>query len=165
VATTFATRQDFLIGARGAYKHAYTNGYLDQACAHMAHTRRGFNVIKPGSVYLLHLESNSLPDLVKVGVTNARVETRVQGMRIDCSDRLAIVLQERFDDGAVAKAAEALIHAALAAHAYQGPRRLSNGNTELFSIPLKNARRVFRQMTRRLQNPRQSRKALHHRAT
>jgi hypothetical protein len=162
VATTFATRQDFLVAARGAYKHAYTNGYLDQACAHMAHTRRGFNATRPGSVYLLHLESPHLPGLVKVGVTNARVETRVQGMRIDCSDRLAIVLQERFDDGAVARAAEVLIHAALAAHAYHGPRRLANGNTELFSLPLKNATRVFRQMTRRLQNTPRSRKVLHH---
>ncbi|MGB8022203.1 MAG: GIY-YIG nuclease family protein [Candidatus Nanopelagicales bacterium] len=147
-AEKYSVREDFHCHSRGAYKHAYRGRYLDEACSHMPYTRRGFDVRKPGFVYLVLVISPELDDLVKVGITNTTVATRMYGMRRHKFDRLIVLCTWYFPDGAQAGAAEKLIHERMHEFAYQGDARLSNGNTELFTLTwpdaLESAREVIR---------------------
>lgn len=134
IAKEFATRNDFKLGDFGAYTTAIRRGLIDQACEHMVYGGCGFREDKPAVLYHFRVETVDGQVLYKIGITNRKPKQRLVTMGIQPGTKAELVHFVRFDLGRDARIAEKRLHRRLAAHRYDGPPIMKNGNTELFTV-------------------------------
>lgn len=124
----------FQLSVAGAYKHADQHGYLDEACAHMPPPEYGFSKEKPAVLYHLRITTLDGLALYKIGITNRDPVARIAGMGLPDGVSAEVLDAIRFNSGRDARIAEKRLHRKYAAHRYNGPQVMKNGNTELFTV-------------------------------
>lgn len=134
IAKAYTTRSEFQRGDGGAYVFARLNGFLEEACAHMVPGANGFCGEKPAVLYHLRITTLDGLALYKIGITNRDPVARIAGMGLPDGVSAEVLDAILFNSGRDARIAEKRLHRKYAAHRYNGPPVMKNGNTELFTV-------------------------------
>jgi cytochrome c553 len=136
IAKKYQTRMAFKEGDFGAYKVVLRRGLEQEAFAHMEYGETGYRQDLPAILYQFRVE---LPDgqvLHKVGITNRPPKRRLASMGLVRGVKATLTKTVHFSTGRDARMAEQRLHKAFCGHRYRGPAVMSNGNTELFTVPI-----------------------------
>lgn len=109
--------------------HAHLNGSGCSGC-----NQSGFNTSKPGILYYLKITTDDNQELYKIGITNRSVNER---FRLQDLQKIEIVKQRRYENGQDAYDKEQEILKKYKKYKYNGPDVLESGNTELFTIDIR----------------------------
>lgn len=134
IAKQFTTRNDFKLGDFGAYTTAIRRDLIAQACAHMEYGAWGFREDRPAVLYRFRIQSADGLVLYKIGITNRKPKQRLLTMGLHPGAKADLLDAIRFNSGRDARIAEKRLHRKYAAHRYNGPPVMKNGNTELFTV-------------------------------
>lgn len=134
IATKFNTRNDFKLGDFGAYTTAIRRDLIAQACAHMEYGAWGFREDRPAVLYRFRIQTADGLVLYKIGITNRKPKQRLLTMGLHPGAKADLLDAIRFNSGRDARIAEKRLHRKYAAHRYNGPPVMKNGNTELFTV-------------------------------
>ena len=136
IAKTFKTRNDLKLGDFGVYTTAIRRGLIEAACEHMEYGFCGFREDKPAVLYQFRLDLPGGVTLYKVGITNRKPRQRLNTMGIRHDVSAELINFRRFDLGRDARITEKRLHRKFKSYRYDGDPIMSNGNTEIFTIPL-----------------------------
>ena len=120
------THLEFICSNGHRHSIPWSNFNQGQRCAYCA--ERGFDMNKPGILYYLRFDIDSVP-YYKVGITNRTVKERY---RME-TNPYVILKETRYLKGFLAKEEESLLLKTYSEWRYKGPKLLRNGNTELFT--------------------------------
>lgn len=109
--------------------HAHLNGSGCSGC-----NQSGFNTSKPGILYYLKVTTDDNQELYKIGITNRSVNER---FRLQDLQKIEIVKQRRYENGQDAYDKEQEILKKYKRYKYNGPDVLESGNTELFTVDIR----------------------------
>lgn len=109
--------------------HAHLNGSGCSGC-----NQSGFNTSKPGILYYLKITTDDNQELYKIGITNRSVNER---FRLQDLQKIEIVKQRRYENGQDAYDKEQEILKKYKKYKYNGPDVLESGNTELFTVDIR----------------------------
>lgn len=109
--------------------HAHLNGSGCSGCS-----QSGFNTSKPGILYYLKITTDDNQELYKIGITNRSVNER---FRLQDLQKIEIVKQRRYENGQDAYDKEQEILKKYKRYKYNGPDVLESGNTELFTVDIR----------------------------
>lgn len=109
--------------------HAHLNGSGCSGC-----NQSGFNTSKPGILYYLKITTDDNQELYKIGITNRSVNER---FRLQDLQKIEIVKQRRYENGQDAYDKEQEILKKYKRYKYNGPDVLESGNTELFTVDIR----------------------------
>ena len=104
--------------------YSHLDGRGCPACA-----STGFDILKPGILYYLHIDNS----VYKIGVTNRSIKQRFLASEVP---RIKILEELTFADGKQCYDKEQEILRKYKEHKYIGPPVLKSGNTEMFNVNL-----------------------------
>lgn len=109
--------------------HAHLNGSGCSVCK-----KGGFDTCKPGILYYLKITTEDNQELYKIGITNRTVQER---FNLTDLQKIEIVKQRRYENGQDAYDKEQEILKKYEQYKYNGPNVLESGNTELFTVDIR----------------------------
>lgn len=136
IATQFRTRIGFFNGDLGAYKAAHRRGMLDEVCSHMEFAPSGFCMDIPAVLYQFRICTADGLVLYKVGISNRSPSKRLKDMGLNPGVHVKMTHCIKFAHGRDARMTEKLLHRQFASRRYSGAPIMSNGNTEVFTVPV-----------------------------
>lgn len=112
---------------------SHLEGYGCAKCA-----TSGFDKSKSAILYYLKVTTENNQVLYKIGITNRTVQER---FNLTDLSKIEIVKQRTYENGQEAYDKEQEIIKKYAKYKYEGPKVLQNGNTELFTVDIRNLTR------------------------
>lgn len=106
-----------------------------QGCTICSEGKGGFNSTLPALLYYLKVTSEEGIEVFKIGITNRTIQERFKTSDLE---KIEILWTKKFEVGKDANDRETEIKRKYKEYQYKGPDILSNGNTELFIVDIRN---------------------------
>lgn len=132
--TTYAHSHQKLVitcPIHGDFEQTPSDHLSGKSCSSCA--RHGFDINKPGYLYYLKVTTLDGNILYKIGITNKSVNTR---FNLTDLTKIEVIKVTKFSLGTLALKEETIIKRKYKQYQYKGPKILSSGNTELFTIDI-----------------------------
>lgn len=116
----------------GDFEQQPNNHLMGKGCSGC--TKSGFNNNNPAILYYLKITTDSGQELYKIGITSKSVDKRFS---LTDLKKIEIVKQRTYENGKDAYNKEQEILKKYAEYKYDGPDILESGNTELFTVDIR----------------------------